>query len=298
MYVDSHVHLQPHSVEPPPEIDLDLIHKYVAAAEANGVARIALTEHVFRFREAFQLLYGWWDDDQSNPELSANMRAYVEDEVSASLADYVRVVEEAKSQGLPVLLGLELDWVPGRADQLRTVLEPYDWDVVLGSVHWIGAWSIDSGSGLDGAEWERRDVDEVFETYVGMLRDAAETGLYDVLAHPDLPKIHGHRPTQFGPVHEALVQAAEAGPCAVELNSNGFNKPVNEAYPALSVIEGARAAGLPITLASDAHTPDRVGERFDDLAALATQAGYTEFTWYEARKPSTTAFAAPAGRTS
>ena len=296
MYVDSHVHLQPHSAKPPPRMDLERIKLFVEAAQANGVEKIALTEHVFRFREAFESLSGWLEDD-ALPELSATVHAYLTDQLSASLVDYVRAVEEAKAEGLPVLLGLELDWIPGRADDLRALLEPYDWDVVLGSVHWIGAWSIDSGGAIDMAEWEHRDVDDVFETYVGMLRDAAETGLFDVLAHPDLPKLHGHRPTRIGPIHEALVEAAAAGPCAVELNSNGYNKPVREAYPALPVIEGAYKAGLAITLASDAHTPDRVGERFDDLAALATQAGYAEFTWFEARKPSAAALPASVGRT-
>ncbi len=297
MYIDSHVHLQRHSAQPPPEINLDLVRTYVEAAQANGIERIALTEHVFRFREAFELLHGWWQEDD-NSELSATVQAYWQDHVSGDLADYVRVVEEAKSAGLPVLLGLELDWIPGHADELRALLKPYDWDVVLGSVHWIGAWSIDSRhSAIDLAEWKLRDVDAVFETYVGMLRDAAETGLFDVLAHPDLPKIHGHRSSRPGLVHVAIVEAAAVGPCAVELNSNGYNKPVQEAYPALPVIEGARAAGLPITLASDAHTPDRVGQRFDDLAALATQAGYAEFTWFEARKPNAGALPTSAGRT-
>ncbi len=251
---------------------------------------------MFRFREAYESLSGWLEDD-AQPELSATVHAYLKDQVSAGLVDYVRAVEEAKSRGLPVLLGLELDWIPGKEAELRALVEPYDWDVILGSVHWIGPWSIDSGSAIDLEEWKRRDVAEVFETYVGMLHDAAETGLFDVLAHPDLPKLHGHRPTRISPIHEALVEAAVAGPCAVELNSNGYNKPVREIYPALPVVEGARAAGLPITLASDAHSPDRVGQRFDDLAALATRAGYAEFTWFEERKPSAAALPASVGRT-
>jgi len=276
-------------------MDLDRIRLYVDAAQANGVDKVAITEHVFRFREPFKRLYGWWDDDP-NPELVATVKAYLQDHLSANLVDYVRLVEEAKAQGLPVLLGIEMDWIPGREDDIRALLAPYDWDIVLGSVHWIGAWSIDSGkSEIDMAEWERRDVDEVFETYAGMLRDAARTGMFDVLAHPDLPKIHGHRPTRPGPIDAALVEAAAAGPCAVELNSNGWNKPVCEAYPDLPIIEGALVKGLPITLASDAHTPDRVGERFDELAALARRAGYQEFTWYESRKANATALRASAG---
>ena len=68
---------------------------------------------------------------------------YWKDHVSGSVADYVRVVEEAKARGLPVLLGLEMDWLPGKGEELRAFLAPYDWDIVLGSVHYVGAFGID-----------------------------------------------------------------------------------------------------------------------------------------------------------
>ncbi len=261
------------------------IERYVAAAQANGVERLALTEHLFRFQEAYDLLYGWWQDDDADQSLVAATGAYLRDHVSGTVADYVRVIEEAKSAGLPVLLGIELDWFHGYADELRRFLEPYDWDIVLGSVHWIGPWGFDSGDEVSVAEWERRDVDAAFADYGDLLRELAASGLSDVLAHPDLPKLHGHRPTSFTPLHDAIIEAAQAGGCAVEANSNGYNKPVAEAYPALPVLERARAAGLPLTLASDAHRPERVGQRFDELAAGAMAAGYQEFVTFEQRKP-------------
>ncbi len=283
MYVDSHVHLQPHGQAPP--ITRQRIEQYVEAGRAAGVERIAFTEHLCRFEEAYRLLDGWWDADRSNPELSASAHAYWRDHVSCSVDDYACVIEEAKSAGLPVLLGIEMDWIAGREDELRRFLAPYDWDVVLGSVHWIGSWEFDTGAEPDFAEWTRRDVDGVFAGYAALLRELAASGLCDVLAHPDLPKIHGHRPTSFTPLHEAIVEAATDGGCAVELNSNGYRTPAGEAYPAMPVVERARAAGLSITLASDAHQPERLGQRFDDLARWAAEAGYREFVSFEARQP-------------
>lgn len=291
MYVDSHVHLQPHGEAPP--ITRERIELYVESARAHGVDRIAFTEHLFRFREAFDLLHGWWEADRANPALAEATQRYLEDEASSSVAEYVRVVEEAKSAGLPVLLGLEMDWFAGQGEKLSRFLAPYDWDIVLGSVHWIGAWGFDSGSGAAYAEWERRDIDSVFADYAALLSDLAASGLCDVLAHPDLPKLFGHRPSTFTPLHEAIVAAAVDAGCAVEINSNGYNKPVAEAYPALPVLERARAAELPITFASDAHEPERVGERFDDLAALAVRAGYDEFISFEQRRRATHAMPAP-----
>ena len=295
MYVDSHVHLQPHGEAPP--MTRERIELYVERGRANGVEQIALTEHLFRFREAFDLLSGWWQIQGEDPALVAATEAYWRDHVSGAMTDYVRIVERAKSAGLPVLLGIELDWIPGRAEDLRRLLQPYDWDIVLGSVHWIGAWGFDSLSeGVFAQEWRTRDVNLAFEQYAGLLRDLASSRLADVLAHPDLPKLAGHRPTSYTPLHSAIVAAAKDVACAVELNSNGYNKPCAEPYPARGVLQEARAAGLEITLASDAHQPGRIGERFDDLAALASRAGYQAFVSFEQRRAVEHALASPAAK--
>jgi histidinol-phosphatase (PHP family) len=164
----------------------------------------------------------------------------------------------------------------------------------LGSVHWIGSWSFDSRAGVDREEWDRRDVDGVFAEYAALLRELAETGLCDVLAHPDLPKLFGHRPSSFTPLYDVIIESATGAQVAIEMNSNGWRKPVAAAYPAAALLERARAAGLPVTLASDAHYPERVGQRFDDLAALAVAAGYDEFLSFETRVPATHALPAVA----
>jgi histidinol-phosphatase (PHP family) len=283
MYVDSHVHLQPHGEAPP--MTRERIEAYVDAARANGVERIAITEHLFRFQEAFDLLAGWWDIEEEDPALVKMTEGYWRDHISGSVADYVRLIEAAKSAGLPVLLGLEMDWVPGRAEDLRRFLAPYDWDIVLGSVHWIGAFGFDHLSDpLIVAEWERRDTDAIFADYSALLRDLAASGLADVLAHPDLPKIAGHPPTSVTPLHDAIIEAAREGHCAVEVNSNGYRRVMAEPYPSLNVLERAHTEGLPITLASDAHHPERVGLRFDDLTGFAAQAGYDAFVSFEGRR--------------
>lgn len=283
MYVDSHVHLQPHGERPP--VTRERIELYVESALASGVEKLAFTEHLFRFQEAYDLLHGWCDEDTAHPALAGAARAYWEDHVSGKVEDYVRAVEQAKSDGLPVLLGLEMDWLPGRAEELRRFLAPYDWDIVLGSVHWIGSWGFDNrDSEPDWAEWERRDIDEVFEDYASLLRELAASKLCDVLAHPDLPKLFGHRPTSFTPLHDSILDAAREGGCAVEVNSAGLDKPVGEAYPAAPVLEAARAASLPITLASDAHVPEKVGRNFNRITALAADAGHEAFVSFEQRR--------------
>jgi histidinol-phosphatase (PHP family) len=279
MIVDSHVHLQPHGDYL--TVDRARIELYVEHARANGVDRIIITEHLFRFHEAYALLEGWWNDDP-DPNLAALTHAYWQDEVNLSLPDYVRLIEAAKADGLPVRLGLEMDWIPGRADDLHRILAPYDWDCVLGSVHQIGAFQIDHEGFLD--EWDRRDVARVWEEYVQCVEDLADARLVDVIAHPDLPKVFGHRPADLTPIHGRIVAAAARGGLALEINTNGARKRCEEMYPHPDVLRAARAAGVPVTLASDAHTPDRLGTSFLEAIALARAAGYGHYATHEQRQ--------------
>ena len=282
MRVDSHMHLQAHGECPP--VDRARLEAYVEAARRNDVDRIVITEHLFRFHEAYDLLAGWWDSDADSLLARATER-YWQEHVNLHLSDYARLIEDAKSDGLPVSLGIEMDWIPGRGDALLGFLKPYSWDVVLGSVHWIGAFGFDNPAFRE--EWDRRDPDRVFSEYVALLSDLAESGLADVLAHPDLPKLFGHRPTNLTAFHLAVVEAASRGGCAIEINTNGLRQPAAEIYPAEALLRKAHEAGLAITLASDAHTPERIGQGFEQATDLARRAGYTGFSAFVERKAKT-----------
>ena len=107
MYVDSHVHLQPHGQQPP--VTRERIELYVQAAQERGVERLAFTEHLFRFQEAFDALSGWWDDDATDPALSAATQQYWQHHVPLRVAYYVRAIAEAKSSGLALLPGPAAD---------------------------------------------------------------------------------------------------------------------------------------------------------------------------------------------
>ncbi|MHB8575745.1 MAG: histidinol-phosphatase HisJ family protein [Dehalococcoidia bacterium] len=281
MLVDSHVHLQPHGQRPP--ISMATIERYVDAALANGLDGLVITEHLFRFWEAYDLLAGWWEADP-NPRLAATAAAYWRDHVNLRIVDYVELVQEAKSRGLPVFLGLEMDWLTGKADALRRILAPHAWDVVLGSVHWIGAFGFDSGEEVDMEEWARRDPDDVFTEYAQLIGELADSHLADVLAHPDVPKLFGHKPRDFAAFHGKILTAAVRGGCALEINTNGLRKVPRELYPAPALLETAHHAGVPVTLASDAHTPDRLGQAFDIAITAARAAGYDHYTRFVRRE--------------
>jgi histidinol-phosphatase (PHP family) len=71
---------------------------------------------------------------------------------------------------------------------------------------------------------------------------------------------------------------------AAEVSSNGWRKPIGEAYPAPDLLARFAAAGVPVTTASDAHRGDRVAERRGDLARLLDDAGYEHLAAYRGRR--------------
>jgi histidinol-phosphatase (PHP family) len=263
--VDYHMHLR----DPEEKLDFSVgaVERFVERAAERGVDEIGFTEHVYYFRQTREL----WES------------SYQLERCKYDLDPYCDAVVEAKRRGMPVKLGLEVDYVPGRERDLRDILEPYPWDYLLGSVHWIEGLSVDSAP--DGGLWAHLPVEEVWRRYFITLRGAARSGLYDVLSHPDLVKIFGMRPSDEETVlhHEETADAIEASGVAVEISTAGLRKPVGELYPDPSFLEACQRRGTPITTASDAHLAKFVGEDFDQAVALARCAGYETVTVFEAR---------------
>jgi histidinol-phosphatase (PHP family) len=280
--LDYHLHLWEHGPRPL-EATLEQVAAYCEHATANGVTELALTEHLFRFRQADAVFRGWWDDDP-DAGLRAGMAAFWDSEQGGDLDQYVEVVLAAKAEGLPVVLGLEVDHYAGRMHEVADLLAGYPFDVLLGSVHWIGAWGFDNGSEPAFArEWDVRAVEDVWDAYTVALEELADSRVCDVLAHPDLCKITGVRPDVPDEFHDRMAEAAARSGMAAEVSSAGWRKPVGEAYPAPALLSRFRKAGVPVTTASDAHTLDRVAERRADIAELLRDAGYESLAAYRGR---------------
>lgn len=228
--------------------------EYVEAAMAAGLRSIAVTDHVPMF---------WLPEPQRDSRLAMRLEelpGYVE-EVLALKAEYHGRVE--------VQLGIEADFVPGHDDGLRRLLARYPFDLVLGSVHWLGDWLVDGPASVARFERGQHEVDAIWLDYADAVIAATGSGLFDVLTHLDLPKKFGHRPSvPYAGRQAEVVQAVAASGCAVELSSGGLRKPVGEPYPAPDLLRDLHAAGVPFVLSSDAHAPEEVGYGFSELRAL------------------------------
>lgn len=283
--LDYHLHLWPHSDRQTP-LALEQVAAYCERAQAAGVTEIALTEHLFRFTQAKELLGGFWEDEATPRALADSMARYWDFHARADLDAYVACAQEAKAAGLPVVVGLEVDHYRGRMDQVAGLLAGYPFDVLLGSVHWLGAWRFDDlGDPVSMDQWTVRQVDRCWEEYTEAIEELAQSATCDVLAHPDLIKVTGQVPPAPEEWWDRLAEAAARSGMAAEVSSAGWVKPVGEQYPAAPLLERLVAHGVPLTTASDAHNVDRVADRVGDLRALLATAGVDRLQGYAQRQP-------------
>jgi histidinol-phosphatase (PHP family) len=291
--LDYHLHLWPHSEHETP-LQPEQLAEYCARAQAAGVTELAVTEHLFRFRQADALLAGFWDDPGVPPALAESMARYWKFHATADLDAYVQCALEAKEAGLPIVIGLEVDYYADRMDDVAGLLAGYPFDVLLGSVHWVGAWRFDDVSDpLSMAEWSTRQVDACWEAYTEALEELASSRTCDVLAHPDLIKAAGHLPDAPDEWWDRMAEAAASAGMAAEVSSAGWRKPVGEQYPALPLLRRFVEQGVPLTTASDAHHLEHVADRADDLRDVLGAAGAVSLQGYRSRVPHTVPVGTP-----
>jgi histidinol-phosphatase (PHP family) len=264
---DYHLHLRPDEEGTPPErfFTDENVERYRAAAAAAGIEELGVSEHVHRFRQALEVWRHPFWEEQARDDLDA-------------YCEFVR--------GTPLRLGIECDFVPGAEDRTERLLSARDFDYVVGSVHFVGDRAVDH-EGFDA--WEgARDPDQVWRRYFETLADCARSGLFEILAHPDLVKVWGGaRPLPEGDprrFYEPAIEAIAESGIAVEVSTAGLRKPVGELYPAPAFAEMCVEAGAVFSLSSDAHLPEQVGYAYDRALDFLTGLGVGEVAVFERRR--------------
>ena len=198
---------------------------------------------------------------------------------------YHQMIEKVQKQykDFTIKLGLEADYVPGFEKETKKILDGYPYDFVIGSVHFIDRWAFDDPE--EKIKWRDKDINTVYRDYYRLLRQSAESGLFDILGHVDLVKKFGHRASVdlTGEVERTAEVFKRTG-ITVEINTSGLRKPVNEIYPSPEVLKIYQGHGVPVTFSSDSHEPKDVGRDYDKAHALALAAGYKEYNVFQKRK--------------
>ena len=238
---------------------------FVEAAVAAGLSEYGISDHAPARPEPFD---GW-------RMLEADLPAYF---------DWIAQARRHAAGRLPIRAGMECDWLPGCERWIENLASRYEWDYLIGSVHYLDdSWDFDNPKWL--GRWAEEDIEQAWTRYWAGYAAMAESGLFDLLGHPDLIKKFGFFPdgdlTRF---YEPAIDAIAASGAAIELNTAGWHKPCGEQYPADSFLRLACDAGIPLVLSSDAHAPQEVGRDFDQATALAKSSGFSETVLFHKRQ--------------
>jgi histidinol-phosphatase (PHP family) len=268
MLTDYHLHLRPDELDATPEryFTAANVDRYRVAAEEHGIAELGVSEHVYRFTAALDVWrHPLW-------------REFAHDDLDEHCA-FVREQTDLR-------LGIEADFVPGAEDRIANLLDPRDFDYVVGSVHFLGDHALDMD---DHGVWTSgRSSEEIWRAYFQALGEAARSGLFDILAHPDLVKVWGsERPLPEGDLRRyyelAMDGIVESG-IAIEVSTAGLRKRAREIYPAPAFLAMCLEAGAPVALSSDAHRPGEVGAGYEFALELLKRLGVGELCVFERRE--------------
>lgn len=263
MVVDCHMHtpLCGHALGKPTA--------FVEAAARSGIGLVTFTCHLPMDRP-----------DMGGPGI--RMRTH-------QLGDYIALVEEARMRGaqvgVEVLCGIEGEWQPDPEilEEIDRSLALHPWDFVLGSLH------------ASLSAYERRfeqagcqGDSERIELYFQDLCVAARSDRYDSMSHPDVVRLYGvvdrFEPTEHETSIRAFLQACvDHGRC-IEVNTSGFIKAVSRLHPDPVILGWASEMGVKLTLGSDAHRPEQVGQHFGTVRPFLRSLGFSSVNYFRGRQ--------------
>lgn len=247
MLVDYHTHLLGHQHR---RGTADDIREFLTQAVKKNISEIAFTDHD-RYHDIFNF-------------------------------DLIREVAKEFSE-LDVRTSVEMDYRPGKEAEIGEFLQELDLDFAIGSVHEIEGWPFDHPDYIE--EFNKWEIDDLYSKYFEIINRSVESGLFEVIGHIDLIKLFGHRPEEdvvklITPTLELIADKD----LVIEVNSNGMNKNVEEFYPAYSILEKAYQLDVKVTMSSDAHRAERVGEYLDEIREILLNIGYSEIAVFENRE--------------
>ena len=195
---------------------------------------------------------------------------------------YLEICARARAEfagRVDVKTGVECDFLPSLTQYWRDFLPRHQLSHVLGSVH----PQVDEYRRI----YWNGDAFDYQKKYYELLAQAAETGLFDTLSHPDLVKntvADDWNIERILPFIEKSLDRIAATDVTMELNTSGRNKKIKQMNPAPEILRAMKARGIRVVIGADAHMPERVAADFEDALDLLKECGYEEVSFFVDRK--------------
>lgn len=242
---------------------------YCLAAEARGIDEIGFATHL--------IIAGPETGYGISPEL---------------IPEYFKEIESAQaSTRVKLRIGLEVDYFPDEVRLLDSLLDEYPYDFILGSIHYVSGYDIGTRGGFASFIAGRR-IEETLDIYYGYWREAIESGLFDVMVHPDyfrrpMREISDTLPcfNQYGSAILKAIDSLKSCGVGVEVNTSGYRHGVNDCYPILGMMRAFNKAGIEtVTVGSDSHKVGQLGQYLEKAIKTLREAGYSHLCVFEGRR--------------
>lgn len=238
-----------------------------AAADALGLRSLCFTEHI--------------DFDRDLPEYGYYQRDRVLREIDAARARF--------GDGLEIRTGLEIDFEPRLAAEVAGIAREMPVDFVLGAVHSFQGVHY-AHMAAAGAALAPDELSRIYRRYFAEVRELIELGAVDCLAHLDYPGRAGLRARDGSPVPghadelEATLALAAMRGVGVEINTRGRRAGLPPQASEAAVRRYIALGGEVVTLGSDAHRPEQLGEGLEAGRAALRRAGRDYQTVFRGRR--------------
>ena len=267
MKLDYHMHFEYGSY------DAAWVQGFFDAAARRGLDEIGISEHTHTFRE-FEPLY--YEDLVLDDSFIGRFQQQwlKKNKFKYTLQDYFAFMAELKKTHA-VKTGIEVCNFQDQA-KVREILEPYRFDYIIGSIHFLRGWAYDSSE--IKAEWERHSLREIYEWYAEEVENLCASGLYDVLGHPFNIRLFKFLPDfDVTPVLERVARALKLAHMGIDINTGTYYRyPIAEISPYPDFLRIAAKYDLPVITSSDSHKPEDCGSYIDEAIAYARSFGYTK----------------------
>ncbi|MGL4819344.1 MAG: histidinol-phosphatase [Bacilli bacterium] len=263
MLTDWHNHLEKGT------LTYDYLMEFVNEAKRKGIDHFGMSEHAYHFYETANILSNEW----------VNPRRFW------AMSEYECLFHEAWRNDVDVRFSIEMDYTPGKHAEMAEFINKYDFDYVIGSVHWVGEFGIDLAEYRH--EWDKRDLYDVYRKYYDQIVTLAQSNLFDVVGHIDLVKIFNYVPQDEAFLleqYDRITDALKESKTCVEISTAGLRKPVGELYPDPRLLALCKQKDIRIVLSSDAHEPEHVGYAYDKAIDLARSVGYDSIVTFNKGK--------------
>lgn len=240
------------------------LEEYVAVALRKRFVEIGFSAHLPKVTEP----------DSYHAMLEEDLTRYVK---------RVKELQERYAGRITIKLGIEADYFIGHESETRRLIEANPFDYVLGSLHFLGDWHFTSRAGLD--RYRAEDPDSAYVRYFELIRQLIRSDLFDVLAHPDAIRRAGFHPNaSMEDTYRDIARLLRERGMAIEVNTAGIRRRIGSPYPEPAFLAAVAREGVPVTIGSDAHTPEDVGRDFDTAFQLLREIGIGEIATYANRR--------------